>query len=258
MDPDDVAGFFDSEAARYDAAYDEAGPEGYALRSRLAAVLRLLGAGPGDVLDAGMGPGRLCTELDRRGWTVSGVDSSKQMVAFARTRLPHARDRLLPARLESLPFADASFDAVVATGVLEYLDDRAAGLAELGRVLRPGGTAVVSVPNAHGIYSLWCRHIVYPASRAVKRHVDFGRRVPPRRGRVRSRPRLEAMLGGTGLHVVAVEYVSLLVLLTPLDRLFPRTTVWVAQRFEGRGSQTGKLLATQLVVAARKEAASLS
>ena len=81
---------FDAEAARYDAAYDASGAPGRALRDRLATVLELAGDGPGDVLDAGMGPGRLLAALERRSWRVSGVDVSAEMLALARARLPEA------------------------------------------------------------------------------------------------------------------------------------------------------------------------
>ena len=74
----------------------------------------------GRVLDVGMGTGRLCAELDRRGWEVSGVDLSPAMVVSARRRLPQLAERLVEGPIEHLPFDDESFDAVAATGVLEY------------------------------------------------------------------------------------------------------------------------------------------
>jgi SAM-dependent methyltransferase len=107
--------FFDAEAARYDAWYESNDWAGRFLRARLAAALEAVGDGPGRVLDAGMGGGRLVAELAARGWTVSGVDSSTAMVELARRRLPQLADRLLAADMSALPFADGSFDAVTAT-----------------------------------------------------------------------------------------------------------------------------------------------
>ena len=52
----DAPSFFDATSARYDRAYDAQTADGHALRARMAAVLRLVGEGPGDALDAGMGP----------------------------------------------------------------------------------------------------------------------------------------------------------------------------------------------------------
>src|SRR5215218_8715189 len=142
----DAATYFGGRTTLYDSRYDAANAEGHALRARLAVVLQCLGSGPGDVLDAGMGPGRLCSELALRDWTVSGIDASEEMVAMARARLPARVPALVHAEIELLPFADESFDAVAATGVLEYADV-SRSLAELARVLRPSGIAVVSYPN---------------------------------------------------------------------------------------------------------------
>ena len=122
MTGSDAATYFGGRTSVYDSAYDRVDADGHALRARLAVVLRMLGSGGGEALDAGMGPGRLCAELDARGWTVSGIDASEQMVEVARDRLPMARERLLRAEIEALPFAPESFDAVAATGVLEYAD----------------------------------------------------------------------------------------------------------------------------------------
>src|SRR5438093_9682034 len=97
--PPSAPAFFDDRAGWYDGAYDRENADGYALRSRMQAVLRLLGDGPGAILDAGMGPGRLCAELQARGWTVSGIDASREMVAAARARLPDAAERLLEAEI---------------------------------------------------------------------------------------------------------------------------------------------------------------
>ena len=70
---------------------------------------------------------------------MSGVDLSPAMVAAARRRLPELADRLVEGPIEQLPFDTESFDAVAATGVLEYATrDLPGAVAELARVLRPG------------------------------------------------------------------------------------------------------------------------
>src|SRR5439155_280619 len=96
------------------------------------------------------------------------LDASAEMVEAARWRLPEAAERLVVGDIVRLPFADATFDLVVATGVLEYADVERA-LAELARVLCPGGRAVVSYPNPAALYGIWKSHVWYPAVRGVKR-----------------------------------------------------------------------------------------
>ena len=245
-----AASFFDATAKRYDSAYDAQTADGHALRARMAVVLRLVGEGPGAALDAGMGPGRLCAELESRGWTAHGVDAAPEMVSAARGRLPVAADRLLVGRIESLPFPDARFDVVVATGVLEYAQLPAA-LRELARVLRPGGRAVVSYPNPVAAYGIWKTRLYYPAVRVVKTVLGRGRNaVPPGTGRIRPRP-FQALLAEAGLEAQTVEYTSYLPVLSPLELLVPRLAMRAGERLEGSGVRLGAALATQVVYEAQ-------
>ena len=97
-------------------------------------------AGAGDrVLDIATGTGLVAAELIRqKGCTVVGLDQSPEMLAVARELLPDVE--LVEASAESLPFADASFDALTFTYLLRYVDDPGATLTELARVVRPGAT----------------------------------------------------------------------------------------------------------------------
>ena len=96
-------------------------------------------------LDVGCGPGALTARLAARlgVGAVTGVDPSASFVAAARARLPGLDVR--EARAEALPFADGSFDAVLAQLVVHFMDDPATGLREMGRVARPGGTVAACV-----------------------------------------------------------------------------------------------------------------
>jgi SAM-dependent methyltransferase len=199
----DPGSFFDAEAVRYDASYDSDDWAGRFLRARLDAVLQALGDGPGLVLDAGMGGGRLVAELDARGWTATGVDNSSRMVELALERLPQLAGRLLKADLEALPFPDESFDAVVATGALEYVGDLDRGLRELVRLLRPGGKAVLSFPNHRSPRSLWRRVALYPAARLIKRVLPLRRSAPLRSSDPVMPRNFERALEGAGLRNVA-------------------------------------------------------
>ncbi|KAB2809416.1 methyltransferase domain-containing protein [Pimelobacter simplex] len=97
------------------------------------------------VLDAGCGSGPLSAALRERGAVVAGFDLSSAMVALARRRLGDEADLRVADLAEPLPYPDAAFDDVVASLVLHYLEDWAGPLAELRRVLRPGGRLMVSV-----------------------------------------------------------------------------------------------------------------
>jgi 2-polyprenyl-6-hydroxyphenyl methylase / 3-demethylubiquinone-9 3-methyltransferase len=100
------------------------------------------------VLDAGCGGGLVARELAAAGAIVVGVDRSLGSLGVAR-RAVGDRGRFGPAqgRLERLPFATGSFDAVVAADVLEHLPDLPAAVAELARVLAPGGSFLFDTIN---------------------------------------------------------------------------------------------------------------
>jgi SAM-dependent methyltransferase len=101
-------------------------------------VLRLLGTGPGRLLDVGCGGGTHMLAFTDAGWTPVGVDVSEEQLRLARTR----GCEVLQARAEELPFEDASFDAAVSMWTHTDVDDFAAVLREVARVLRPGGAFV--------------------------------------------------------------------------------------------------------------------
>lgn len=116
------------------------------------AILRVLGTGPIDsLLDVGTGTGRMLELLAphlRRG---VGVDVSPEMLAIARHRLEHAGAHHCQVRLADLyrlPFrtatAETGFDAAVFHQVLHYLDEPQAAVAEVARVLKPGGHLVIA------------------------------------------------------------------------------------------------------------------
>jgi ubiquinone/menaquinone biosynthesis C-methylase UbiE len=243
----EAARFFGARAGKYDEAYDARSADGHALRARLHATVELLGDGPGEVLDAGMGPGRLCAELAGRGWTVSGVDSADEMVEFARRRLPAARERLRRGEVESLPYPDKSFDAVAATGVLEYAEVGPA-LHEIARVLRLGGRAVISYPNPEALYGIWKTRAFYPAVRVVKRLLRRREMLPRGAGPIPP-DRFEELLSSAGLEPITRVFTSFLPIPAPLDAFLPRIAAAAGERFEQRNAHAGKLLATQIVFA---------
>ena len=128
-------------------------------RERLREQLRPFVAPTGSerVLDAGTGTGALAFALAPLVREVVGVDVVPEMLAEARRRLPRSV-RVVEGRAERLPFPDASFDALTFTYLLRYVDDPAATLAELARVVRPGGRIAsleFLVPPLQPARALW-------------------------------------------------------------------------------------------------------
>jgi demethylmenaquinone methyltransferase/2-methoxy-6-polyprenyl-1,4-benzoquinol methylase len=110
------------------------------------------------VLDVATGTGAVAIELARANpaRTVVGIDQSAEMLATAKQRIGE-RIELREGRAESLPFADGEFDALTFTYLLRYVDDPAATLRELMRVVKPGGMiAMLEFGLPRGIWRpLW-------------------------------------------------------------------------------------------------------
>jgi len=104
----------------------------------------------GDVLDAGAGDGATAQLLAPRARSITCVDVSDTLVDAARVRLAgHANVHTEVADLHALPFADGSFDQVLLLNVLTHLRAPARAIAELARVLRPGGRIALVTLAAH-------------------------------------------------------------------------------------------------------------
>ncbi len=119
-------------------------------------ILRALALQPGErAIDIGSGPGLLACEMAvavGRSGRICGVDVSENMLALARARRAPAGSGEIEyqeAGAHTLPYAEESFDVAVCTQVYEYVDDVPAALLELGRVLRPGGRALVLSLNRY-------------------------------------------------------------------------------------------------------------
>jgi demethylmenaquinone methyltransferase/2-methoxy-6-polyprenyl-1,4-benzoquinol methylase len=93
----------------------------------------------GSVLDVASGTGLVAERLVRLGFRVTVLDQSAEMLAQARERLG-ARVDVVRAGADELPFENGAFDHLTVTYLIRYVDDPAATLRELARVVRPGGT----------------------------------------------------------------------------------------------------------------------
>ena len=166
-----VANDYDSFAEAYAAETESNLINGYYTRP---AILDLAGDVAGRrILDVGCGAGPLLAALRERGAIVTGVDPSAKMLELARQRLGEGA-ALHQAGLGGgpLPFPDGAFDDVIACLVLHYLEDWKAPLAELRRVLAPGGRLIVAV-NHPFVYKLLYPDADYFATREYSEEYTF-------------------------------------------------------------------------------------
>ncbi|SNS81980.1 Methyltransferase domain-containing protein [Geodermatophilus pulveris] len=148
------------------------------------------------VLDLGCGEGRHAFEAHRRGARVVALDRGAAEVATTKRWLgaiaaagespAGARYEVVRGDLLALPLPDASVDRVIAAEVLEHVPDDATALAEIARVLRPGGTVAVTVPRYGPERVCWALSDAY--------HANEGGHVRIYRGHV-----LRARLAAAGL-----------------------------------------------------------
>jgi ubiquinone/menaquinone biosynthesis C-methylase UbiE len=202
-------------------------------------MLRLVDEVPaGDALDVGCGSGRYAVHLHRRGHRVTGVDQSAAMLELARGKLPDVTFR--EGELGELPVDAGSFDLAVCALCLVHAEDLHRPFAELGRVLRPGGTAVISD--------------VHPMLVALGWQAQF----PTDRGRAFMRLHHHlasdyvAAASAAGLSLLSFEEPTLTeaTVITPTSELIPDATrlaylglpgvvVWAFRRGAGPGADDG-------------------
>ena len=113
----------------------------------------------GRILDVGCAAGFLLDEARRRGWQTEGVEPSAFASNYARDEL---RLSVFTGLLHDIRHPDGHFDAVVMDDVIEHVGDPEAELAEVRRILRPGGAVLVHTPNADSFsYRISGRHWVH-------------------------------------------------------------------------------------------------
>jgi SAM-dependent methyltransferase len=194
-------------------------------RSQAEAALRRLPPGGGRVLDLGCGTGALAPDLAAAGRRWCGADRDEGMLEGARRRIGGAAARLVRAEAHRLPYRAGAFDAVVSLGLFEYLPDPAAVLAEVRRVLGPGGVAVIAFPRRGSFYRR-CQALVAPLLRLAGREDPFDLRS----ARAVEPEALGGWADAAGLRLLAVERVAPAVLPWPADRALPGLARWLADR----------------------------
>jgi SAM-dependent methyltransferase len=171
---------------------DEVFPEHFELRRDFL----LTSLEPGErVLDVGCGEGWFCDALTAAGFSAVGVDVAPEALRRARLRFPELEFAL--SGETSLPFADSSFGAAWLGEVLEHVRDGIGLLAEVARVVGPGGMLVASTPD-HGFGR---RLQLALGRRAFERHFE------PRADHLRffTRRTLAALLDAGSFEQVAVR-----------------------------------------------------
>lgn len=173
-----------------DVADNLRGPEALFHRNRAHAVRQLVhryANGSGPILDAGAGTGLNLRHLPEGS---VGLDINPRNIAILTARLP--RHTIVEGDIEAMPFSPASFGTVVCTEVLEHVPDSRAALAEIHRVLAPGGRLIGSVPARALIWKL--RFLSSTCPHTEPFHNEY------------LRPEVRQMLEAAGFRVELLKY----------------------------------------------------
>lgn len=142
-----------------------------AYRRRARLILKNLALVPGEkVLEVGCGRGfylmameKICPQAN-----IWGIDLNKKYLAIAK-RIT-SKVRIITSDATQLPFKDGTFDKVMASEILEHIEDDTKAVTEIYRVLKPGGVAMISVPNKD--YPLAWDPLNWLLERTIKRHMS--------------------------------------------------------------------------------------
>ncbi len=240
------------DPVEWSAVYDAPRPSGHEFAFRhgaeLALAASLARAEPGEHwVDVGAGPGHLAARLAAGGLDVSALDDDPAMLGAARERFGSTNGssalEFVTARAEELPFAAGSVDGVVATALVGLLPDPRPFLSEVGRVLRPGGAAVITFSNRSSpLHGIAMRIRTRGPARHARRYAATARRYKRREA--------ERELERAGLNLERAYYFNFF--LSAGRGAWPprRLALFLEPRLQRSG---GALVARNLLTVARKE-----
>jgi ubiquinone/menaquinone biosynthesis C-methylase UbiE len=269
----DAMRYFDREAEQYAERYlVPASSDVLWHRHRaLLEMVRAMGLPAGArIVDLGCGPGVLSRDLARAGFSGVGLDGAAAMIQRCRTAAAAAgiadRWQYGVGDVEAIPFEDATFDAAVCAGVIEYLPSDERLLSEVARVLRPGGRFLLCVTNTFGytvsLYPLL--HLlkrvpgIVPAASFLRRRIvggsrgamDFG--FLPRKHRPSE---IRRQLVQSGFRTQDDRYAQFTLLPSPFCTVLTRLRIGFEEQLEALDRTPLRVIGSCYLLSARKEPA---
>ncbi len=240
--------YFNDLSKTYLGWYSEETPEGYSFRVRREKVFKMLPE-KGDglhILDLACGPGIMIKGLRARNYRVTAIDAAPDMVELAKQELPNDPEVTCEVGdAYELSVGDKQFDIVTAMGLIEYLDDEPKYLKEMHRIIKDGGTAIITYPNVWSPWRIWNRFLRFVVHRGKK---------PLLLHREYTVKRTLEQFREHGFEPTGVVYYNFKLVPFPLDRYLPRFTVWTSKVFEHLDKTPLKFLGTAFIVEAKKRA----
>jgi ubiquinone/menaquinone biosynthesis C-methylase UbiE len=238
--------YFNDLSKAYLGWYSDETPEGYSFRMRREKVLAMIpqdGSGK-HLLDLACGPGIMFKGLRARNYRVTGIDAAPEMIELAKKEA--GTDTMIECAVGdayALSVPDKQYDIVTAMGLIEYLDDEEKYMKETNRILKDGGTAIITYPNVWSPWRIWnriLRFIARPGKKPLLIHREY------------TVARTFEQFRAHGFEPTRVMYYNFKLIPFPIDRFFPRFTVWTSKIFEHLDRTPFGFLATAFIVEATK------
>lgn len=250
---------FSGEA--WDALYDERGPQldNWKFIQRKLRVEELLAnEKPGRLLDVGCGTGPMAPAFLQRGWEFHGLDIAPKMIEHARKRFAgEPRAKFYVGKIEQANFATNNFDAVIAMGLLEYLNDAelAVAMKEMARVLKPGGVMIISIIQPRSLDHVMRQLLALPTPYLKPIYMKRRGKTFDLDGLVHrpiSVAALERLMANVGCVRENHAYYNLVPLPFPFDKLLPRLALAASRWAEPKQHDHLHWAATACMLKARK------
>jgi len=206
------------------------------------------------VVEIGPGTGNLIQFLATKRCRYRGYDVADSMVAATHAQIAKCFPSDADARCEqgdvyNIPVESHSADVMVAAGVIEYLKEPEMAAAELARIARPGGVALISVPNAASLNRNLARALSFitTATRAVKKLTRRDKKTPDVERKCCTPTTLQKTFEPAGWNLARTEYYDMELIPYPLNRLAPNVAFAAKRRAESSPVAPRAILANALV-----------
>ncbi len=248
---DNVTEYFSRDPNNYAKEYGRETAEGYSFRIRKVRLLEMLSKGTGKVLDIGCGPAVMTKEIIDLGWTYDGIDISDSMIREAQKQFLNPKAHFSVGNVNKLNTPDNTYDAIIAMGLVEYLEDDERAILEMKRVLKPSGRVLISLPNWWSPARMWDRWILAPVSRNIKKMLGKEiKQFPQREYRPGAYGKLLEKNGFGDIRIVAYNF---RVVPRPFDLWLGRFSVLISKILEPLRKTPLWFLGTGVIIEAKKK-----
>lgn len=246
--------FFNRYSRPYLDWYEEKSGRGFSFQIRREKVEQMIaGNNQGKtLLDIGAGPGIFVEPILRHGYKAVLADAAPDMLAEAKRLYGEKDVSYIESDARNLPSADKSYDVITAMGLVEYLEADDAYYQEMGRVLKDGGSLIVTYPNVCSPWRFWNRlvlSILTPLRKLIGKESTKDNKIRHKEYSVKE---VKKAMKQNGFEVEEVLYYNLRLMPHPLDDFFPKFTYYSTKMLEKLDRSLLAWIGTAFIVKAKK------